>query len=190
MIKIFAPQHSNFIYILCLEIVFFLLFTPLSILDTYWLYVLSINCCFLSTDKLYLIKQFRRHLFFIWSFSSFSFLVMVTLFLEAWNGTVLESISLECFMIHIKSGFGDRNEAGNSILGFVVSYDMTLANTWFRKIDSHLIIYRSGGNASQIDLFLTRRVGRNCCIDCKVILRECVATQHQLLVLDVRLRRV
>ena len=92
-------------------------------------------------------------------------------------------------MIHIKNGFGDRNEAGNSILGFVVSYDMTLANTWFRKIDSHLIIYRSGGNASQIGFFLIRRVGRSC-IDCKVISRKCVAMQHRLLVLDVHLRKV
>ena len=77
----------------------------------------------------------------------------------------------------------------NSILDFDVSYDMILANTWFRKLDSHLITYRSGGNASQIDFFLTKRVDRSC-LDCKVIPRECVATQHRLLVLDVRLRKV
>ena len=46
---------------------------------------------------------------------------------------------------------------------------MILAKTWFRKRDSHLITYKSGGNANQIDFFLTRRVGRSCCIDCKVI---------------------
>ena len=50
-------------------------------------------------------------------------------------------------------GFGVRNDARNSILDFAVSYDMILANTWFRKLDSHLITYRSGGNASQIDFF-------------------------------------
>ena len=53
-----------------------------------------------------------------------------------------------------------------------------------------MITYKSGGNASQIDFFLTRRVGRTCCLDYKVIPGECVATQHRLLVLDVRLRKM
>ena len=92
--------------------------------------------------------------------------------------------------VHGGYGFGDRNDAGNSILDFAVSYDMILVNTWFRELVSHLITYRSGGNASQIDFFLTRRVGRSCCLDCKVIPGECVATQHRLLVLDIRLRKV
>ena len=79
---------------------------------------------------------------------------------------------------------------GNSILDFAISYDMILVNTWFRILDSHLITYMSGGNASQIDFFLTMRVWRSYCLDYKVIPRECVATQHRLLVLDVRLRKV
>ena len=29
--------------------------------------------------------------------------------------------------------FGERNESGNSILDFALSYDLILANTWFRK---------------------------------------------------------
>ena len=33
-------------------------------------------------------------------------------------------------------GFGDRNETENTILDFIVSYDMILVNTWFRKRDS------------------------------------------------------
>ena len=58
--------------------------------------------------------------------------------------------------VHEGYGFGDRNDVGNSILDFAVSYDMILANTWFKKLDSHLITYRSGRNASQIDFFFTR----------------------------------
>ena len=76
--------------------------------------------------------------------------------------------------VHGGYGFGDRNDTGNSILDFAVSYDMILANTWFRKLDSFLITYRSGGNAGQIDFFFTRRVRRSCCLDCKVISGECV----------------
>ena len=90
---------------------------------------------------------------------------------------------------HRGYGFGDGNYAGNSILDFVVSSNMILANIWFMKLDFHLIIYRSGGNASQIDFFLTRRVGRSCCLDYKVILGKCVAMQHRLLVLDVHLKK-
>ena len=41
--------------------------------------------------------------------------------------------------VHGGFGFGDRNDAGNSILDFAVSYDMILVNTWFRKLVSHLI---------------------------------------------------
>ena len=92
--------------------------------------------------------------------------------------------------VHGGYSFEDRNDARNSILNFSVSYDMILANTWFRKLDFHLITYRSGGNASQIDFFLTRRLGRSCCLDCKVIPWECVATSHRLLVLDVLFKKI
>ena len=36
--------------------------------------------------------------------------------------------------VHGGYSFEDRKNAGNTILGFVVSYDLILANTWFRKI--------------------------------------------------------
>ena len=38
--------------------------------------------------------------------------------------------------VHGRFDFGDRNDAGNSILDFAVSYDMILANTCFRKLNS------------------------------------------------------
>ena len=56
--------------------------------------------------------------------------------------------------IHGRFGFGNRNEPSNSILHFDLSYDLILANTWFRKRESHLITFRSGSSASQIDFFL------------------------------------
>ena len=90
---------------------------------------------------------------------------------------------------HRGFGFGIRNEPDNSIIDFALSYDLILANTWFRKRESHLIIFRSVSNVSQIDFFLTRRVDRYSCINCKVVPGESVVTQHRLLVLDVRIRR-
>jgi len=35
--------------------------------------------------------------------------------------------------VHGGFDFGERNEPGNSILDFALSYDLILANTWFRK---------------------------------------------------------
>lgn len=65
---------------------------------------------------------------------------------------------------------------------------MMIANTWFKKRDSHLITYRSGSNFSQIDFILTQKVDQKYCKDCKVIPRESVATQHRLVVLDTCIR--
>ena len=52
-----------------------------------------------------------------------------------------------------------------------------------------MITFRSGSSPSQIDFFLTRKIDRGCCIDCKVAPGESVVTQHKLLVLDVQIRR-
>ena len=38
--------------------------------------------------------------------------------------------------VHRGFDFGKRNEPGNSILNFTLSYDLILVNTWFRKRDS------------------------------------------------------
>jgi hypothetical protein len=57
-------------------------------------------------------------------------------------------------------------------------------NTFFRKKKSHLITFNSGQHSSQIDFLLTRREERPNCMDCKVILGECVITQYKLLVTD------
>ncbi|KAL6561231.1 hypothetical protein OROMI_016832 [Orobanche minor] len=90
--------------------------------------------------------------------------------------------------VHGGFGFGDRNEAVNDILDFALAYDLGIMNTWFEKRDSHLVTYRNGGNASQIDFFLVRNVWRSF-TNCKVIPGESAATQHRVVVLDLRGKR-
>ena len=90
--------------------------------------------------------------------------------------------------VHGVFDFRERNEPGNSILDFTLSYDLILANTWYSKRESHLMTFRSGSSASQIDLFLTRKVDRGCCMNYKVASGENVVTQHKLLILDIRIR--
>lgn len=88
--------------------------------------------------------------------------------------------------VHGGFGFGEKNDAGSSILDFALSYDLGIMNTWFKKRESHLVTYRSGGHASQIDFFLVRNAWRKSYTNCKVIPGESTATQHRLVVLDFR----
>ena len=91
-------------------------------------------------------------------------------------------------MVHGGYGFGDKNEAGMSLLDFAVAYDLILAKTYFKKRDEHLITFKSRSNKSQIDFFLTRKVDKIACKDCKVILGESLTSQHRIMVTDIRIK--
>ena len=69
-------------------------------------------------------------------------------------------------------------------LEYALAFDLLLGNTCFKKRDSHLITYKSGNIATQIDFILFRRTMRILVTDVKVIVK--VALQHQLLVCDMR----
>ncbi|GMP80885.1 hypothetical protein CsSME_00035817 [Camellia sinensis var. sinensis] len=79
--------------------------------------------------------------------------------------------------------FGDRNEAGESILDFALAFDLVVANTMYKKREEHLITFKSVLVKSQIDYFLVRKVDRLKCSDCKVISGESLASQHRILIL-------
>ena len=42
------------------------------------------------------------------------------------------------------------------MLNFALAYDLLIANTVFKKRESHLVTFRSGQHSSQIDFILTR----------------------------------
>ena len=81
------------------------------------------------------------------------------------------------------------NAEGKPILDFSSAFDLTIANTCFRKREEHLITDKSGVSCSQIDFFLIRKSDRKICLDCKVIPGESLTTQHRVLVMDVRVKR-
>jgi hypothetical protein len=64
------------------------------------------------------------------------------------------------------------------------AYNLVIANTFFKKRDSHFVTFSSGHRSSQIDFVLTRREDKQACLDCKVIPRESVLSQHNLVVAD------
>jgi hypothetical protein len=88
--------------------------------------------------------------------------------------------------VHVGLGYGIRNQEGEDVLSFALSYDMIVANTLFKKRESHLVTFSSGQHYSQIDFILSRRENRGVCLDCKVIPRESVIYQHKLVVADFR----
>ena len=87
--------------------------------------------------------------------------------------------------VHGGFGYGSRNQEGEEVLDFAIAFDLMIANTFFHKRQSHLVIFSSGQYFSQIDFVLTRR-DKQTCMDCKVISGECVVTQHKLVVADFR----
>jgi hypothetical protein len=86
--------------------------------------------------------------------------------------------------VHEGFGYGSRNQEGEGILNFALAYDLFVANTLFRKRVSQLVTFSSGQHCSQIDFILARREDMHACLDCKVILGECVVPQHNLVVAD------
>lgn len=90
--------------------------------------------------------------------------------------------------VHGGFGYGDRNQEGEEILNFAVAYDLMLANTFFRKRQSHLVTFTSGQHSSQIDFILTRGEDKQNCLDCKVIPGECVVSQYKLVIADFHFR--
>jgi hypothetical protein len=59
--------------------------------------------------------------------------------------------------VHVSFGYGSRNQEGEGILNFTLTYDLIIANTLFRKRVSHLVTFSSGQHCSQIDFILARR---------------------------------
>ena len=84
-------------------------------------------------------------------------------------------------------GRSEPDVEGERILEYALAFDLLLGNTCFKKRDSHLITYKSGNAATQIDFILFPRAMRKIVTDVKVIPGKEVALQHQLLVCDLRL---
>ena len=90
---------------------------------------------------------------------------------------------------HGGNGYGQRNEDGERILEAAEAHDLAIANTFFKKRESHLITYASGERSTQIDYWMLRRCHLPMVMNAKVIptATHAFAPQHRLLVLDLRL---
>ncbi|ESN94252.1 hypothetical protein HELRODRAFT_68656 [Helobdella robusta] len=99
------------------------------------------------------------------------------------NGHVGEKT--DCFdNVHGGFGYGERNEDGNRILEFAESHGFCLLNTYFRKRLEHLITYKSGPSATQIDFFAVKQHHRGLFKNVTVNPGESCVAQHRLLMAD------
>ena len=73
-------------------------------------------------------------------------------------------------------------------MNFTLAYDLLIANTLFRKRESHLVTFRSGQHSSQINYILARREDRRDCLDSKIFPGECVVPQYKLVMADFSFR--
>ena len=79
-------------------------------------------------------------------------------------------------------GAETRNREGPMVVNFRKRMDLAIVNTYFKKKDEHRMIYKIGGKSTQLDYVMCRRRNLNEMWDCKVIVHECVAKQHRMVV--------
>ena len=79
-------------------------------------------------------------------------------------------------------GAGTRNKEGLMVVDSGKRMDLAIVNTYFKKNYEHRVTYNSGGKSTQVDYVMCRRRNLKEMCDCKVILNECVAKQHRMVV--------
>ena len=84
-------------------------------------------------------------------------------------------------------GAGTRNKEGSMVVDFGKRMDLAIVNTYFKKKDEHRVTYKSGGKSTQVDYVMCSRRNLKEMCDCKVILNECVAKQHRMVVCKMAL---
>ena len=80
-------------------------------------------------------------------------------------------------------GARTRNKERSMVVDFGKRMDLTIVNTYFKKKDERMVTYKSGVKSTQVDyvLMCRRRNLKKMC-NCKIILNECVAKQHRMVV--------
>ena len=91
--------------------------------------------------------------------------------------------------VHGGMGYGrpEPDVGGERTLEYSLEFNLLLGNTCFKKLDSHLVTFKSENVATQREFILFNRTMCKLVTDVKVIPGDEVALQHQLLVCDMRI---
>ena len=83
---------------------------------------------------------------------------------------------------------GTRNKERSMVVDFGKTMDLVIVNTYFTKKDEHRVTYKSGGRKStQVDYVMSRRRNLKEMCNCKIIVNECFAKQHCMVVCKMAL---
>ena len=81
----------------------------------------------------------------------------------------------------------EQVKEGSMVVDFEKRMNLAIVNTYFKKKDEHRVTYKSGGKSTQVDYVMSRKRNLKEMCDCKVILNECVAKQHRMVVCKMAL---
>ena len=89
--------------------------------------------------------------------------------------------------IMVRYGAKTINKEGSMVVDFAKRMYLAIVNTYFKKKDEHRVTYKSGEKSTQVDYVMCRRRNLKEMCDYKVILNECVAKQHHMVVCKMAL---
>ena len=84
-------------------------------------------------------------------------------------------------------GAETRNKEGSMVVDFGKRMDLAIVNTYFKKKHKHRVTYKCARKSTQIDYVMCRRRDLKEICDCKVMVNECVAKQHRMVVCKIAL---
>ena len=84
-------------------------------------------------------------------------------------------------------GAGTSNEEGQMVVNFAKRIDLAVVNIYFKKKDKHRVTYKSGGKSTQVDYVMCRRRDLKEMCNCRVMVNECLAKQHHMVVCKMAL---
>ena len=84
-------------------------------------------------------------------------------------------------------GAGTRNKEVSMVVDFAKKMNLKIVNTYFKMNDEHRVTYKIGGKSTQVDYVMWSRRNLKKMCNCKVILNECIAKQHRMVVCKMAL---
>ena len=90
--------------------------------------------------------------------------------------------------VHAGFGYGIRNMEGETILEFGDGMDMIVCGTQFEKDDNKIVKYLSRGSYTTVDYLMICKQDRKCLCDVKAIPGEEAASQHHLILPNMKVR--
>ena len=84
-------------------------------------------------------------------------------------------------------GAGTRNKEGSMVVDFAKRMNLAIVNIYFKKKQEHRVTYKSGGKSTQVDYVMCRRRNLKEMCNCKVMVNECVAKQHRMVICKMAL---